>query len=118
MKKLALAVAAIAALAAPVAVVATSAGAAAGNSTIHCNNFQANNRCSATDPDGLNYIRMIDPATGALVKEVNLACSDNITRKGFNFPDTGTDRYWVRIADCTNNTDDYRPVIIDQTPAP
>jgi hypothetical protein len=108
MKKLVLALAAVAALATPAVMNVTSAGAAAGNSTINCNNFGDNNRCTATDPDVLNYIRIIDPVTNTLVKSVDLACTDNITKKGFNFPDTGGDRYIIRIADCTNNTDDYK----------
>ncbi|HVV37166.1 MAG TPA: hypothetical protein VHC63_11230 [Acidimicrobiales bacterium] len=107
MKKLLLAVAAAAAIATPIALSGGSASAAAGNSTINCNNFGDNNRCTATDPDGLNYIRVIDPATGALVKSIDLACSDNVTKKGFNFPDSGGDHYRIRIADCENNTDTY-----------
>lgn len=114
MKKIALALAAVAVTATPLVLSATSATAAAGNSTINCNNFGDNNRCTATDPDGINYIRIIDPATGALVKSVDLACTDNVTKKGFNFPDTGTDHYIIRIADCSNSTDTYK-VDIPQT---
>jgi hypothetical protein len=114
MKKLALALAAVAVTATPIVLSTTSATAAADNSTINCNNFGDNNRCTATDPDGINYIRVIDADTGALVKSVDLACTDNVTKKGFNFPDTGTDRYIIRIADCTNNTDTHK-VTIPQT---
>ena len=89
MKKILLALAGVAAVAAPIAFSATTATAAADNSTLNCNNFGGNNRCTATDPDGINYIRVIDPATGALVKSIDLNCADNVTKKGFNFPDSG-----------------------------
>lgn len=117
MKRIVLALAAAAAIATPVVMNVTSAGAAAGNSTINCNNFGGNNRCTATDPDGINYIRVIDPVSNTVVKSVDLACSDNVTKRGFNFPDSnGTNNhYQIRIADCTNNTDTHTVVIPNAT---
>jgi hypothetical protein len=111
MKKIALALAAAAALAAPVVMTVGSAGAAPDNSTINCNNFGDSNRCTATDPDYINYIRVFDRDTGLLVKDVQVACSDQVTRKGFNFPDTGTDRYEIRIGDCNGAVDTYKVTI-------
>ena len=51
--------------------------------------------------------------SNTVIKSVDLACSDNVTRKGFNFADANTtnNHYQVRIADCTNNTDTYTVVI-------
>jgi hypothetical protein len=111
MKKLLLGLAALAVCTTPFALGATSASAAAGDSTVNCNNFGDSNRCTATDPDGINYIRVIDLETGQLVKSIDLACTDNVTKKGFNFPDTGSDRYRIRIADCAGNTDTHTVVI-------
>lgn len=107
MKKLALALSVVAVAATPFAFGATSAGAAAGDSTLNCNNFGDSNRCTATDPDGINYIRIVDATTGQLVKSVDLACSDNVTKKGFNFPATQSNRFRIRIADCAGNVDTY-----------
>jgi hypothetical protein len=113
MKRIVLALAAVAAIATPVVMHVSSAGAAAGNSTINCNNFGGNNRCSATDPDGINYIRVIDPVSNTVIKSVDLSCADNVTRKGFNFEDANStnNHYQIRIGDCTNNTDTYTVVI-------
>lgn len=107
MKRIALALAAVAAIAAPVVMNVASAGAAPDNSTLNCTNFGDSNRCTATDPDVLHYIRVVDPVTGQEIKSVSFACSDNITKRGFNFPDTGGDHYRILVADCTNSTDKY-----------
>ena len=113
MKKLALALSAIAVAATPFAFEGSSAGAAAGNSTINCNNFVDDIRCTATDPDGINYIRVIDAQTGQLVKSVDLNCADNTTKRGFNFPATKSNRYRIRIADCEGNTDTHTVVFVN-----
>jgi hypothetical protein len=113
MKKIVLALAGVAAVVAPVAFTATTAGAAADNSTVNCKDNGDNNHCSVTDPDGINYIRVIDAETGQLVKTVDLNCADNVTQKGFSFPDNG-ERYRVIVRDCQGNTDTHKVVIPEQ----
>lgn len=100
-----LAAAFLAACVVPLAVGAGPAGAADDDSTLNCNDFGDNIRCTATDPDGLKRLRISDNQTGELIKVIHLDCSTPTTKRGFNFPDSGSGDYRVQIVDCAGNVD-------------